>query len=569
MCSTRSGPTHACSDYLGIGEDEPCLLLARRTWSGTSGGDAELLHLSRRALQPRRPLQGDGRGGAAGPRLDRSRVRCIGGRRNPAAPRDKKTKGRPMSVARSIDIVPGEVRLAALRRIAREALEVSLGDDDMAADRRLPRRRLDKAIAEGRTIYGVNTGFGKLAETRIGEADLATLQRNLILSHCTGSGPELGDDVIRLVLALKVIGAGARPFRRAARDRRDASRSARARRLSLRPVEGLGRRVGRPDAARAPLGDPDRRRRGDASRPADAGRRRRLPSPGYKPIELGAEGGARADQRHAGLDGAGAVGPLRRRGRIRRGDRRRRDVASRRPRAAASPFDARIHAVRGQQGQIDVAAAFRRLFDGSGIMAAHRNRHRVQDPYSLRCQPQVMGALPRCAAPRRAHRSRSRRTPCPTTRSSSPRTATCSPAAISTPSRWRSCADLAGDRAVRDRGDLGAADRVPGRHEPQRPAAVPGRVERAQLRLHGGADLGGGARLREQDAGASGERRLHPDRRQPGGPCQHGDLRGAAARRDRRQCPRHRRDRAYRRGAGFGFPAAAEVVAFARRKRMR
>ena len=85
------------------------------------------------------------------------------------------------------------------------AAAISLNDD---AWRRIDacHARLDAALAAGGTIYGVNTGFGKLAGTRIGEADLATLQRNLILSHCTGSGPELGDEVIRLVLALKVIG---------------------------------------------------------------------------------------------------------------------------------------------------------------------------------------------------------------------------------------------------------------------------------------------------------------------------------------------------------------------------
>jgi len=114
---------------------------------------------------------------------------------------------KPAVGAGIIPIVPGRVTLSMLRRIARGNAAIELDRaawDDVDACHDL----LVRALAERRTIYGVNTGFGKLAGTRIGEADLATLQRNLILSHCTGSGPELCAEVIRLVLALKVVGLG-------------------------------------------------------------------------------------------------------------------------------------------------------------------------------------------------------------------------------------------------------------------------------------------------------------------------------------------------------------------------
>ena len=71
---------------------------------------------------------------------------------------------------------------------------------------------------------------------------------------------------------------------------------------------------------------------------------------------------------------------------------RRRAFDSTRSRAPTSPFDPRIHAARGQPGQIDVAAVLRGLLDGSEIRASHADCDRVQDPYSFRCQPQVMGA---------------------------------------------------------------------------------------------------------------------------------------------------------------------------------
>jgi histidine ammonia-lyase len=292
--------------------------------------------------------------------------------------------------AAPLDVVPGEIKPAALRRIAHEAVEIRLSDATW--------RRIDdchavvaRAIAEGRTIYGVNTGFGKLAETRIGEADLATLQRNLILSHCTGSGSELGEDIVRLILALKVVALA----RGHSGVRRDIvamliallahgvypcipSKGSVGASGDLTPLAHLGSVL---------IGVGDVLHRGKRMSAVEG-----LAIAGHKPIELGPKEGLAlingtqvstalalaglfaAEEAFAAAIVAGAMTV---------------DAAK----GSGSPFDARLHAVRGQTGQIDVAAAFRRLFEGSGIMAAHKNHFRVQDPYSLRCQPQVMGAV--------------------------------------------------------------------------------------------------------------------------------------------------------------------------------
>ena len=249
---------------------------------------------------------------------------------------------------------------------------------------------LERALADGGTIYGVNTGFGKLAGTRIGEADLAALQRNLILSHCAGSGPELGEEVIRLALALKVIGLG-----------RGHSGVRRAIIEMLRDL--LAHEVFPCVPAKGSVGAS-----GDLTPLAHLAailigvgeamhRGRRLPAvealalAGHVPVELGPKEGLaliNGTQVSTALAVAGLLGAE--------------DVFAAAIVAGALsleaakgshvPFDARLHAVRGHAGQIDVAAAVRALLDGSALAVAHGNRTRVQDPYSLRCQPQVMGA---------------------------------------------------------------------------------------------------------------------------------------------------------------------------------
>jgi histidine ammonia-lyase len=281
------------------------------------------------------------------------------------------------------------VRLALLREIAKAPLSIELST---ATWRRIDdcHAIVEQAIAERRTIYGVNTGFGKLAETRIGEDDLAALQRNLILSHCTGSGPELGEDVVRLTLALKVI-ALARGHSGVRREIVETLIALLASGVcpcipSKGSVGASGDLTPLAHLASVLIGVGDVVH--DGKRMAAT---KGLAAAGRKPIELGPKEGLAlingtqvstalalaglfaAENAFAAAIVAGAMTV---------------DAAK----GSSSPFDARLHAVRGQAGQIEVAAAFRKLLAGSGIMAAH-DRHRVQDPYSLRCQPQVMGAV--------------------------------------------------------------------------------------------------------------------------------------------------------------------------------
>jgi histidine ammonia-lyase len=286
-------------------------------------------------------------------------------------------------------LVPGETGLAVLRRVAREPAAIEL---EPAAWQRIDacHARLSQAVAEGRTIYGVNTGFGKLAGTRIGRDDLAALQRNLILSHCTGSGPELDDEVIRLVLALKVI-ALARGYSgvrgEIVRMLLDLLRHGVYPRVPSKGSVGASGDLTPLAHLAALLIGVGGATHGGRRMPAAQG----LAIAGHQPIELEPKEGL------ALINGTQVSTALALSGLIAAEDVFSAAIVAgalslEAAKGSSVPFDSRIHAVRGHQGQIDVAATFRRLFTGSGIMAAHQNGHRVQDPYSLRCQPQVMGA---------------------------------------------------------------------------------------------------------------------------------------------------------------------------------
>jgi len=250
-----------------------------------------------------------------------------------------------------------------------------------------------QAAAAGQApVYGVNTGFGKLASTRIGAEDLATLQWNLIRSHSVGVGEPLPPAVLRLMLALKAasLGRGASGVRPEVIDALLAVHNAGL--VPLVPSQGS---VGA-SGDLAPLSHMTLALMGEGFfLRADGGREpaaEALARCGIAPLRLAAKEGlalingtqtSTALALHAlfefepVLESALVVGAL------------TVDAA----RGSDGPFDPRIHALRGQPGQIDVARYYRALLAGSAIRASHaEGDDRVQDPYCLRCQPQVVGA---------------------------------------------------------------------------------------------------------------------------------------------------------------------------------
>jgi histidine ammonia-lyase len=249
-----------------------------------------------------------------------------------------------------------------------------------------------RRAAEGTApVYGVNTGFGKLASTRISEADLATLQLNLIRSHSVGVGAPLQPAVVRLMLALKAasLARGFSGVRPVVIDTLLAVHNAGL--VPLVPCQGSvgasGDLAPLSHMTLALLGEGEFLVDGDA-RPAGPV----LQAAGIAPLALTAKEGlalingtqtSTALALHAlfafepVLESALVIGAL------------TVDAA----RGSDGPFDPRIHALRGQPGQVDVAKVYRALLQGSAIRASHtEGDDRVQDPYCLRCQPQVVGA---------------------------------------------------------------------------------------------------------------------------------------------------------------------------------
>lgn len=250
-----------------------------------------------------------------------------------------------------------------------------------------------KALATGKALYGINTGFGKLASTRISDDNLAALQRNLILSHAVGVGPALSDRVTRLALAMKVVtlAQGRSGVRRIVADGLLTLLNSGA--LPIIPAQGSvgasGDLAPLAHMSCALLGEGEVRFKGETLPAQEA-----LKRIGMAPVVLGPKEGL-ALINGTQISTALALDAL----------FRAQDVFDAALVAGAmstdalkgtdAPFDERIHLARGQKGQIEVAARLRALMAGSAIRESHRDSAvdpRVQDPYSLRCQPQVMGA---------------------------------------------------------------------------------------------------------------------------------------------------------------------------------
>jgi histidine ammonia-lyase len=289
-----------------------------------------------------------------------------------------------------VRLVPGALTLDALRAFARtpQPVELDAGCMERVAAGAAAVRRL---VAEGRPVYGINTGFGKLAQTHIPDDQLELLQKNLVLSHSVGMGALLSDDVVRLTLLLKIASlargySGVRPELIEA-----LLRLLRANVLPCIPSKGSvgasGDLAPLAHLSATLLGWGEVRHEGRVL-PAAEG----LRIAGLEPLTLGPKEGL------ALLNGTQVSTALALSGLF-----AIENVFSAAVVAGAlcvdaakgsdTPFDERIHALRGHAGQVATAHAYRRLLAGSAIRASHlTGDDKVQDPYSLRCQPQVMGA---------------------------------------------------------------------------------------------------------------------------------------------------------------------------------
>jgi histidine ammonia-lyase len=285
--------------------------------------------------------------------------------------------------------MPPLMNLQTLRSIYEHPATVDLDGNDrerIGASCRM----VDRIVEKGDAAYGINTGFGLLAQTRIPTDQLAQLQRNLLLSHSAGVGASLPDAVVRLVVALK-INSLARGYSGISLAVVDALRALLSHEVypvvpSQGSVGASGDLAPLAHLSAVLLGVGKVRHKGglldaeEGLRIAGLGALRLRPKEGLALINgtqvstaLALAGLFAAEDAlgAALIAGAMSVDALK---------------------GSDAPFDERIHQVRGQPGQIDVARMYRSLLAGSQIRASHLACSRVQDPYSFRCQPQVMGA---------------------------------------------------------------------------------------------------------------------------------------------------------------------------------
>lgn len=289
-----------------------------------------------------------------------------------------------------LTINAGQLSLAQLRRVWEQPVQINV-PASVNADIQAATDCVDRVLAEDRTVYGINTGFGLLADTRIAEDQLEELQSSLVLSHSTGVGEPLDTDLVRLIMVLKInsLARGYSGIRRSVIDALIALINAEV--YPRIPAKGSCGASG----DLAPLAHMSALLLGEGQAyyngqllAAD----KALATAGLSPMTLAPKEGLallngtqvstayglrslfETEDLYAGAIVCGALTV-------------EATLSSR------VPFDPRIHKIRGQQGQIDAAAAYRHVLGArSQISDSHINCGKVQDPYSLRCQPQVMGA---------------------------------------------------------------------------------------------------------------------------------------------------------------------------------
>jgi len=289
----------------------------------------------------------------------------------------------------AIVLTPGATALEDWRAVYKGAAPRL--DDACRAAVEASAAAISRIIAKGKPVYGVNTGFGKLAAVRIDTADLDRLQRNIVLSHAAGTGAPLPAHIVRLMMALKLasLGQGASGIRPETLAFLETMLTSDV--IPVIPSQGS---VGA-SGDLAPLAHMTSVMIGVGEADTPSGR---LPAvealalAGLEPLSLGPKEGLallngtqfstavcmaalfEAEALYQAALVTGALGT---------------DAA----RGTDTPFDPRIHALRRHRGQIETAQALSELMAGSALRASHLvDDDRVQDPYCLRCQPQVMGA---------------------------------------------------------------------------------------------------------------------------------------------------------------------------------
>ncbi|VAV95138.1 Histidine ammonia-lyase [hydrothermal vent metagenome] len=293
-------------------------------------------------------------------------------------------------MTQSFHLVPGEISHKQWRAMQNAPVSVSFAQEHWQAVEQSAETIL-AILAKGETVYGVNTGFGKLANTRIADADLQRLQKRIVLSHCAGVGPALSETLTRLIMVMKLASlmrgySGVQP------ETLHLLASMIAKQVyPVIPAQGSvgasGDLAPLAHLAAAMIGEGQALYQGKTY-PAKTA----LAKAGLQPLQLQAKEGL-ALLNGTQVSTAFALHGLYRSTRVFRAAMLAGALSVEAVRGTHAPFDARVHQVRGQKGQIRVAKSFLQLFSCSDIACSHVDCHKVQDPYCLRCQPQVMGAV--------------------------------------------------------------------------------------------------------------------------------------------------------------------------------
>ncbi|TDK45683.1 histidine ammonia-lyase [Antarcticimicrobium luteum] len=287
-------------------------------------------------------------------------------------------------------LFPGRTTLAQLEQVWRAGLAVRL-DDSARPAIAAAAARIAAAARGDAPVYGVNTGFGKLASIKIRAEDTATLQRNLILSHCCGVGEPIEPETVRLIMVLKLLslGRGASGVRPEVVALLEAMLARGV--VPVIPSQGSvgasGDLAPLAHMTAAMIGEGRAQFQGQEMDGAAA-----LAAAGLAPISLTAKEGL-ALINGTQVSTAFALAGLFDAFRLARSALVTSALATDAVMGSTAPFLDAVHQLRGHRGQIVAARAIRRLMAGSQIRESHRDGdQRVQDPYCIRCQPQVTGA---------------------------------------------------------------------------------------------------------------------------------------------------------------------------------